>query len=360
MLFVFYLRGRYYDLLEVYDGQVLGLCKDGWPRDEDQITGQYGVTPSFDWDLSSVKPYAPHLLCEVPVKVYECPAGSSKDECARAPVANMTAFHRSRTYKTGVYCWQEKGVTMWKQAPCDAQAWNCSSQPCDAYEKARRICAASLREDGYPCYFYPPSEEAGLRDSPFEYPELAHDQFTNLSGFVVGYTGTFIFVCWLLRLRLIQLQQRAVYYLCCSCTHPGELCLFITFYVLMFVWLIATEVLIFVFLFPDWGPNSLWGALRFPESLEGLTVSQYSSMDGFPEKPVPGFFNAAPAWVKLVQFLIFVAEVYILCYVLRAHAMKLDDCRKFWYRKYQRISRRGMADEFRWLQVQDPESNSDA
>jgi len=40
--------------------------------------------------------------------------------------------------------------------------------------------------------------------------------------------------------------------------------------------------------------------------------------------------------------------------------MKLDDCRKFWYRKYQRISRRGMADEFRWLQVQDPESNSDA
>ncbi|OLQ00668.1 Retrovirus-related Pol polyprotein from type-2 retrotransposable element R2DM [Symbiodinium microadriaticum] len=216
MLIWFYLRVRYYDLLEVYDGQVLGLCMDGWARDEDLATGQYGVAPSFDW---------------VPVKVYECPAGSSKDECA--PVANMTAFHRSRTYKTGVYCWQ---------------AWNCSSQPCDAYEKA------------------------GMRDSPFEYPELAHDQFTNLSGWVVGYTGTFIFVCWQL-VEAIWKRFRGRLQLKESPAQKD---------ILRFTWLIAAEALIFVFLFPgrqgfceeDWshGENipMFWSETKRPALYEAI------------------------------------------------------------------------------------------
>jgi len=98
------------------------------------------------------------MRCVIPVHIYPC-ADDNSAYCARYSSETPLPTARTRFEITNVRCRLFGGT---RTQHCKAQNWHClGAQPCDAYEKAQRLCTHKLKVSPYECYYVPGTTQAG-------------------------------------------------------------------------------------------------------------------------------------------------------------------------------------------------------
>jgi len=168
------------------------MCVDGRSSDQPISAAKYVVDDSKR-SKSSVT-----MRCGIPVSVYPCTNVDAELKAACAPAAVQKQWP-TRIIDTDITCaagWTISGSS------CTDSDWECTNfGACDAYEKARRLCAHELILDSYFCYHVPDHEDFGIL-----IPQNGEDKRSWPVGWLIG--GICGFILWL--------------FTCCSAMHRAE------------------------------------------------------------------------------------------------------------------------------------------
>lgn len=112
--------------------------------------------------------------CKFDGAVYPCPKGSVTEFCSGA-AAGAQPLQRPHDEPTGVECNRPgtRGGDAGRLAePCDEAKWDCLAGPCAAYRKAWELCAATLEQQAYSCFYLLGDPQQGVRKQKTSFPYI--------------------------------------------------------------------------------------------------------------------------------------------------------------------------------------------